>query len=157
MADDRLLREGNPTPGTVPGFVPQHVLIDGVTYVKTGEGNPLPTTAQLTGSIDQVATASQVTVLGGSSSIVLAAPDVYVDDFKKIIVGFNADAAHSTRTALHWQPTGGSTYLLEEILSVTAARTLTNHIEAKGIRCAVQVFNDDTVDHTYDVVVLGVR
>jgi hypothetical protein len=149
----KILLDGDSKP------IPQYLDTSDTTDSPEGTFKPLTQTrdTQLTGSIVQVATALQVTILAGSSSIVLTAPDVVVSDFKKIIVGFNADASHPVRTTLHWQPTGGATYLLEEILSVTASRTLTNHIEAKGIRCAVQVFNDDTVDHTYDVVVLGVR
>jgi hypothetical protein len=126
---------------------------DGTVVNVVDEGMPV----SLTGGIVQVAEVSAVTILAGSSSIVLTAPNVVVSDFKKISVGFNADASHPVRTALHWQPTGGATYLLEEVINGTSSRSLTNHIETKGIRCAVQIFNDDTVDHTYDVVVLGVR
>jgi hypothetical protein len=67
MADNRLLREGNPTPGTTPGFVPQHVLIDGVTYVKTGEGNPLPT--KLTGSSTQDVTFQNAVSTTGNGTV----------------------------------------------------------------------------------------
>lgn len=41
MVKGRLKRESNPTPGTVPGFNPQHFKVDGST-VDTGENNPLP-------------------------------------------------------------------------------------------------------------------
>jgi hypothetical protein len=159
MADNRLLREGNPTPYTTAGFVPQHVLIDGVTYVKTGEGNPLPT--KLTGSNVEIIAMRNMSVSAGSS---VNTGFQGLGDFRKAYAYGATDAAHTFSINFQLRDTsmtsGIPSYAEDpdkHIISSGGIRVAsTGQIDVAAPEVILHLTNEDTVSHIYDMVIGGI-